>query len=45
MLSISQVLVGSAPLKPYGFDKGCKHIYIHTEAGGGEAKGGEVRGN
>ena len=24
---ISQVLVGSAPLKPYGFDKGCKHTY------------------
>ena len=24
MFSISQVLVGSAPLKPYGFDKGCK---------------------
>ena len=28
MFSISQVLVGSAPLKPYGFDKGCKHTYI-----------------
>ena len=25
VFSISQVLVGSAPLKPYGFDKGCKH--------------------
>ena len=25
----SQVLVGSAPLKPYGFDKGCKHTYIN----------------
>ena len=30
MFSISQVLVGSAPFKPYGFDKGCKHTYIHT---------------
>ena len=29
VFSISQVLVGSAPLKPYGFDKGCKHTYIH----------------
>ena len=26
VFSISQVLVGSAPLKPYGFDKGCKRI-------------------
>ena len=27
VFSISQVLVGSAPLKPDGFDKGCKHAY------------------
>ena len=23
VFSVSQVLFGSAPLKPYGFDKGC----------------------
>ena len=28
VFSISQVLVSSAPLKPYGFDEGCKHTYI-----------------
>ena len=30
VFSISQVLVGSAPLKPYGFDEGCKHTYIYV---------------
>ena len=28
MISISQAPVGSAPLKPYGFDKGCKHTCL-----------------
>ena len=31
VFSISQVLVGSTPLKPYGFDKDCKHTYIHKK--------------
>ena len=30
MFSFSQVLVGSAPLKPYGFDKGFKHTIHET---------------
>ena len=34
VFSCSQVLVGSAPLKPYGFDKGCKHTFIWKQAGG-----------
>ena len=32
VFSISQVLVGSTPLKPYGFDKGCKHSNIYKLA-------------
>ena len=42
VFSSSQVLDGSAPLKPYGFDKGCKHAYIqlggtdHIQLGGSD---------